>query len=297
MAEQNTALVLRDGWSFLPRAVEGQTEYWVSGTALAEKLGRDPRQVRRTVRDLQAEGEIAEVYWRVESARQSAGPSGNGERSYTFDECYLSEEDAYLVIMRVRSDVAKSLRREFARAIKALRRGELGRQAADAMIRIAPESCELIGEAVERRLGSRLSAIQENQDRHSAKLDDLGQRVTRLEESNLRQLDAKRKNPTKLTIEEHVSQARHAGGKCPCCGDSDLFDGVRFAGHIDHNFKVSDASLGSTWPVCAACNEKLKEPGFRGERQAEFQSYQHRLVARENARNHAQMALFGKRGK
>jgi len=280
MNEPNSALVLRDGWAFLPRELDGDVEYWVSGTALAEKLGREPRKVRSAVRELEADSEICGVLWRPESGRQRTGhPGSDGQRIYDFDECYLPEEAVYLVIMRVRSDTAKVLRQEFARTLKAVRRGKLGQEASEAMVRLAPESCEMIGEATARRIGPVLATIQDEQHRQGHELARLRTDVDGLKESNLRCLDAKRKNPSKLTQKLHLDYLYASGGKCPCCGGVDLFTEGRFVGHIDHNFKVSDASLVATWPVCPECNERLKSPVFREERQAEFKTYHRRRSA------------------
>jgi hypothetical protein len=165
-----------------------------------------------------------------------------------------------------------------------------------------------LGEGV-AEIGHGVTALLEDSRQTKQELVLLGSgqkhltdRVTKLEEQARIANDAKRKNPSKQTVADHIRCARWSGGTCSCCQDRSLFDDSgEFSGHIDHAIKVSDADSEATWPVCPECNERLKVPAFRQERDAEFKAYQRRLklcltkasISPINPCCHSQMASGG----
>lgn len=92
---------------------------------------------------------------------------------------------------------------------------------------------------------------------------------------------APRKNLTEHTKQRHVAVVSALGGRCPCCGVSEVLDCANRAtsGEFDHFFSRERNAFEDTWLICTDCHQSMKD---RAQFTDEFRTYQRRAAAIEN---------------
>lgn len=118
------------------------------------------------------------------------------------------------------------------------------------------------------------------QDQLEEKVDDTSKRLTDVERKVALLANAKRRELTKATKEEHCDATYRMGGRCPCCSVEPVVDanGERsFGAEFDHFYQNSRADTDHTWLICGRCHAELTHGVVRrGDREAEFSAYQSR---------------------
>lgn len=105
-------------------------------------------------------------------------------------------------------------------------------------------------------------------------LEQLQSSVLTIEEKVLSYVP--RKPLTQTVKQRHQIIITYMGGRCPCCGVSEIINefGVLEA-EFDHFYSRERARFEDTWLICKPCHLAMKN---RAEYLAEFQVYQRRAL-------------------
>ena len=87
-----------------------------------------------------------------------------------------------------------------------------------------------------------------------------------------------RRNLTQATKRSHVADVHELGGRCPCCGISQVVDEngnrLQFT-EYDHFYASSHPNVDHTWLICKPCHHKLTYGSWaRDQKESQFKSYQ-----------------------